>query len=244
MILPDSPIKINLMNLLILGRRALARFGLAEKNTIPPKLISSRSRPHSPLIAVGKGAHIAAWARLSMARETPRGLVPPVGYIADAAFPDNSEIQSRLFEECATWFRANAVKSVVAFMSDSVMEPRGIAYNQTSSANATYGLPVNPRHYISAMKQSGFKVHMDMYEYETRLLEDKRSIDGLANRAKKYIADFQILAITGKDLFNYLPQVVELYNDSHSENDVFVPLRLEDVEPAAKKMQNSSRTKA
>ncbi len=223
-------------NASILGRRAIGGFGPSNAHRIPPKLVPSGNPAHGPMVTIRHGLATVAWARLDMARETPLGVDPPVGYITDAAFPDDEAIQTALFDACRQWLQAQGAKSAIAFMSDSIMEGRGIAYDQDSTADATYGLPVNPVYYIDAMKRWGFQVHMDMYEFNTSIVESPYPAEKFVARALKSIDDCQIISMSGEQILDYLPQIIDIYNDSHCENDAYVPLLLSDVAPTANKM--------
>ena len=106
------------INLSIAARRALGVIALADRNSIPPAFLPTVPDADRPIIAARGRAGVAAWARLAMARETPRGLTAPVGYITAAAFPDNEPAQRALFDACKAWFVGKGAKTVIAFMND------------------------------------------------------------------------------------------------------------------------------
>lgn len=223
-------------NVSIAARRALAMIGLADRRNIPPSFVPMAIESDRPVLAVGSVGATRAWARLAMARETPRGLEPPVGYITAAGFPDNQAVQTALFDGCKAWFVEQGAKTVIALMSDSIMDDRGIAYDQPSRNGATYGLPVNPAYYVDAMKRWGFDLYMDMFEYDITFDRITHPPDRLVAYAKRSIKDCRVVTVSGERIIDHLPQIVEIYNDAHAENDAFVPLRLSDVEPVAHRM--------
>lgn len=223
-------------NVNIFRRRAAAFVGIGDRATSPPKLLPVDIDASKPVIIVTSGSAIVAWVWVEMAREAPVGLKSPTGYIRDISFPDNHEVQDCLLDACIAWFQDNDAKTIIGPMADSVMESRGLAYDQESSKGATYGLPVNPNYYIPEIVRRGFKVHMDMFEFEIPMNESTYSPKKLAERAKRAIPDCRIERLSGAEIADFLPQIVEVYNDAYADNDCFTPLLLSDLEPVANKM--------
>ena len=218
----------------ILGRRIFSKVGLVRSRHIPPKLPPLEIESDRELITVLLGGSLTAWAVIKAARETPYNIPGPVGYLVDAAFPDDVDIQDRLFDACRDWFRSNDIKTVIAFMSDSVMDSRGIAYNQPTSGS--YGMAVNPVYYIDAMKRYGFTVYMDMFEFDHSIVNNPYPTDRLAKRAERKIPDCRVITMSGEKIIDYIPDIVKIYNDAYADNDAFITLLESDVMKVATKM--------
>ncbi len=224
-----------LANCGIMIRRLGARLGLFDRTKLPPNLLPFSMDHDRPILVIRAGG-VAAWATVKLARETPLNVPGPTGFIVDAAFPDNDEISGALFDVCRSWFQRKNIKTVLAFMSDSIMDKRGIAYDQADSSTATYGMAVNPVYYVDTMKRHGFCVYMDMYEFDTSIVELPYPIDRLVKRAKRTIPNCRVETLSGNRIIEFVPQIVEVYNDAYSDNDCYTTLLEDDVMKVAKKM--------